>query len=74
MSSPSFCFTGGGTGGHVAPNLAIAEAIRAHYPVLHSACRSEKQNRVFGQWQGDEIASGLAEVHYALKGFGVSPK
>ncbi|MEC8381462.1 MAG: glycosyltransferase [Myxococcota bacterium] len=79
MSSPSFCFTGGGTGGHVAPNLAIAEAIRAHYPnasFSYVGVNGKAESSMVPRAWGHEIESGLAEVYYVRSRgfFGVSPK
>ena len=79
MSSPSFCFTGGGTGGHVAPNLAIAEAIRTHYPnssFSYVGVKGKAESSMVPRAWGSEIESGLAQVHYVRSRgfFGVSPK
>lgn len=67
MSSLSFCFTGGGTGGHVSPNLAIAEAIRARYPdapFLYVGVRGKAESSMVPRAWEPELASGKARLRY----------
>lgn len=67
MSTPSFCFTGGGTGGHVAPNLAIAEAIREHYPSAqfsYVGVNGKAESSMVPRAWEKEMAEGKSQIYY----------
>jgi len=69
----TFIFTGGGTGGHVAPALAIAEGIRARHPdafFLYVGLKGKAEDGMVQKSWAKEFDSGLASIRFVRsKGF-----
>jgi UDP-N-acetylglucosamine--N-acetylmuramyl-(pentapeptide) pyrophosphoryl-undecaprenol N-acetylglucosamine transferase len=75
----TFIFTGGGTGGHVAPALAIAEGIRVEHPnafFLYVGLRGKAEDGMVQKAWKEEFETGLASIRFVRSlGFpGMNPR
>ena len=62
-----FVFTGGGTGGHVTPALAIAEGIRDKYPsarFYYVGLKGKAEDGMVQKAWASEMEKGLASLHF----------
>ena len=63
----TFIFTGGGTGGHVAPALAIAEGIRANHPgafFLYVGVQGKAEDGMVQKAWSEEFSSQRASIRF----------
>jgi UDP-N-acetylglucosamine--N-acetylmuramyl-(pentapeptide) pyrophosphoryl-undecaprenol N-acetylglucosamine transferase len=63
----NFLFTGGGTGGHVAPALAIAEGIRKNHPdahFLYVGVKGKAEESMVPKAWATEISEGQASIQF----------
>lgn len=63
----TFIFTGGGTGGHVAPALAIAEGIRANHPdafFLYVGVQGKAEDGMVQKAWSEEFSSKRASIRF----------
>ena len=66
-STQKIVFTGGGTGGHVTPALAIAEGLRAEYPnsrMYYVGLRGKAEDGMVQKAWTTQIEQGKASLHF----------
>ena len=66
-STQKIVFTGGGTGGHVTPALAIAEGLRAEYPnsrMYYVGLRGKAEDGMVQKAWATHIEQGKASLHF----------